>query len=204
MRIPFIRGRLVVGEDRVQFIQMTKGGSAFLLAGAIFWLAASLASIVLPLGEAINIYVFGGFSVPVVGFIIARLQRAHMNSSRQYATLSAIASAITPFCFPVLLLVAHDNPQSLPATLTVIDGAHLLVLMWLHLDYTYLLMSVAKFAVGALYIWTLHENAFLVVGAASAAVSVVGAVLVWRSSQDPLAGYRRAAGVTVQVVAFSD
>jgi hypothetical protein len=44
--------------------QMTKGGSAFLLAGAIFWLAASMGSIVLAPGAAINFYVFGGFSVP--------------------------------------------------------------------------------------------------------------------------------------------
>ena len=93
MRIPFIRGRFVIGQDRVRFTQLTKGGSAFLLAGAIFWLVASLSSIVLPLGQAINVYVFGGFSVPVVGFVIARLQGARMHSSPQYTTLAAIASA---------------------------------------------------------------------------------------------------------------
>ena len=199
MRIPFIRGRLVIGQDRVQFIQLTKGRSAFLLAGGIFWLAASLCSLALPVGQAVNVYVFGGFSVPVLGFIIARLQGSRMNSSPQYATLAAIASAITPFCFPILLLVAHDNPQMLPSTLTIIDGAHLLVLMWLHLDYTYFLAAVMKFVLGALYIWTLHTNAFLVVGLVSAAISTLSAVIVWRSSRDPVAGYRKA-GVSVQVV----
>ena len=202
MRIPFIRGRLVVGQDRVLFIQMAKGGSAFALAGAIFWLGASLSSIVLPVGQAINVYVFGGFSVPLTGFIIARLQGARMSSSPQYATLAAIASAITPFCFPVLLLVARDSPQSLPSTLTIIDGAHLLIFMWLHLDYTYFLASIAKFFVGTLYIWTLHSHALLIVGLASALISAITAVMAWRGSRDPLAGYRRA-GVKVQVVPFA-
>lgn len=199
MRIPFIRGRLVIGQDRVQFTQLTKGGSAFLLAGAVFWLAASLSSIVLPVGQAINVYVFGGFSVPILGFTIARLQGSRMSSSPQYATLAAIASAITPFCFPILLLVAHADPQSLPSTLTIIDGAHLLVFMWLHLDYSYFLAAAMKFVIGALYIWTLHAHAFLIVGLVSAAISVLSAVLVWRSSRDPLADYRKA-GVKVQVV----
>ena len=170
-----------------------------MLAGAIFWLAASLSSMALPVGQAINVYVFGGFSVPILGFTISRLQGSRMSSSPQYATLAAIASAITPFCFPILLLVAHDDPQSLPSTLTIIDGAHLLVFMWLHLDYTYFLASVMKFVLGALYIWTLHTNALLVVGLVSAAISVLSAVMVWRSSRDPLAGYRKA-GVKVQVV----
>jgi hypothetical protein len=202
MRIPFIRGRLVIGQDRVQFIQTTKGGSAFLIAGAIFWFVASISSLVLPVGQAVNVYVFGGFSVFVVGFMIARLQGARMFSSPQYATLAAIASIITPFCFPVLLLVAHDDPQLLPSTLTIIDGAHLMVFMWLHLDYTYFLASVAKFFVGAIYIWSLHTHALLIVGLASALISTIAAVMVWRSSRDPLAGYRRA-GVKVQVVPFA-
>ena len=192
----------MVGQDRVLFIQMAKGGSAFALAGAIFWLGASLSSIVLPVGQAINVYVFGGFSVPLTGFIIARLQGARMSSSPQYATLAAIASAITPFCFPVLLLVAHDNPQLLPSTLTIIDGAHLLIFMWLHLDYTYFLAAIAKFFVGTLYIWTLHSHALLIVGLASALISAITAAMAWRSSRDPLAGYR-SAGVKVEVVPFA-
>ena len=95
--------------------------------------------------------------------------------------------------------MAHDSPQLLPSTLTIIDGAHLLIFMWLHLDYTYFLASAAKFVVGALYIWTLHAHALLIVGLASALVSAVGALMVWRRSRDPLAGYRRA-GVKVEVV----
>ena len=95
--------------------------------------------------------------------------------------------------------MAHDDPQMLPSTLTIIDGAHLLVFMWLHLDYTYFLASVMKFVLGALYIWTLRTNALLVVGLVSAAISALSAVMVWHSSRDPLAGYRKA-GVKVQVV----
>ena len=58
--------------------------------------------------------------------------------------LVAIASTITSFCFPLLILIERRDPALLPVALTIIDGAHLLVLMWLQLDSAYFLAAVVE------------------------------------------------------------
>jgi hypothetical protein len=89
MRNPFVPiGAVPV--DKLAFIVATRGGSAWLYAGALFW---------------------------AVGGVTGALA--------------------TPDVWVRVLLVEPRNPALIPAALTIVDGAHLLVLMWVQLDYAY-------------------------------------------------------------------
>ena len=125
MRNPFVPAGSVPA-DRLEFIVATRGGSAWLFAGALFWAAAGLAGWLAPRDVWTRAYLYGGFSVPLVGWLVARAQRVRIPDRSSMVPLVAIASTITPFCFPLLILIQRRDPMLLPVALTVIDGAHLL------------------------------------------------------------------------------
>ena len=43
-------------------------------------------------------------------------------------------------------------PRALPGILLIADAAHLLILMWLHLDYSYFLAANIKVVMGVLFV----------------------------------------------------
>jgi Family of unknown function (DUF7010) len=170
MRNPFVRAG-VVPLDRLEFIEATRGGSAWLWAGGVYWAVAGLGGLLAEQGVWGKIYLYGGFSVPVLGWVLARLQRVQIPAKSPLVLLVAIAATITPFCFPLLILLERRDPGLLPVALTTIDGAHLLVLMWVQLDYAYFLAAVAKGVIGAVFGFALVNQAGMGVGLASSAVS---------------------------------
>jgi hypothetical protein len=112
MRNPFIPA-VAVAEDRLAFIVGTRGGSAWLLAGGLFWAVAGL-------------------------------------------------------------------------------SAHLLVLMWVQLDYSYFLAAVAKGVVASLFGFAFLHLAPAGVGAASAAVSLIAGWSVARDAPHAFRWYSQA------------
>jgi len=180
MRNPFIRGG-AVPPDRLAFIVATRGGSAWLLAGALFWAGAGVSGLLAPRVWP-KVYLYGGFSVPIVGWLFAKAQSVTVPPKSALVPLVAIAATITPFCFPLLILIERRDPALLPVALTIIDGAHLLVLMWLQLDYAYFLAAVAKGIIGATFGFMFLEQSAVGVGFASAAVSLLAAWSVYRDA----------------------
>lgn len=73
MSNPFVSAGTVTA-DRLAFIVATRGASARLLSGGLFWLVSGLAG----LGAAPEIwprvYCYAGFSVLIVGWMAARAQ----------------------------------------------------------------------------------------------------------------------------------
>ncbi len=104
MRNPFIR-RGAVPADRLAFIEATRGGSAWLWAGAFFWAAAGVSGFLMPPAVWGKVYLYGGFSVPIVGALVAKIQRVVVPPRSALVPLAAIAATITPFCFPLLILI---------------------------------------------------------------------------------------------------
>ena len=194
MRNPFIR-RGAVPADRLTFIVATRGGSAWLLAGALFWAGAGVTGLVASPDVWARAYLFGGFSVPIVGWLLARAQGVTLPPRSALVPLAAIAATITPFCFPLLLLVERRDPELLPVALTIIDGAHLLVLMWLQLDYAYFLAAVAKGVIGAAFGFLFVQHAAVGVGFASAAVSLLAGWSVDRDARNAFRLYAPNNGV---------
>lgn len=67
--------QLAVEDARLSFIADTRGGRAFLIAGAAFWLIGALLAQIAP-NVRVNWVLYGGLAVPVLGFVIAKLQGA--------------------------------------------------------------------------------------------------------------------------------
>jgi hypothetical protein len=192
MRNPFVPTG-AVAEDRLTFVVATRGGSAWLWAGGLFWTVAGLGGALAHPSVWTKLYLYGGFSVPVLGWLIARAQGVKIPRS-PYVPLVVVATAITPFCFPLLILTERMQPSLLPVALTLVDGAHLLVLMWVQLDYSYFLAAVAKGVIGSLFGFAFLQLAPVGVGAAAAVVSLLAACSVGRDAPHAFRIYGRSGG----------
>ncbi|WP_411277561.1 DUF7010 family protein [Gaiella sp.] len=187
VRIPFIPkvedlDELEVGESRFAYIAASRGGSAFLLAGSAFWLLGAFVSVVAP-ASRVDWLLYAGFAVPVLGFAIARLQGARLSSHPSYAALAVLATMTELAALPTMFFLRAEHPEVLPGILMIADGAHLLILMWLHMDYTYFVAGYAKAMLGTLFLLgVLWPESYVLQMSASGLISLVAAVLVWRDS----------------------
>lgn len=156
MRIPFIPRvadacQLGAEDARFFYIADTRGGSAFLLAGTAFWLLGALVGVVAPEAR-VEWVLYAGFAVPVRGFAIARLQGARLWGHSGYAALAVLATLTELAALPTMFFLRSEQAEVLPGDLMIADGAHLLILMWLHLDYTYFVAGNRKAVLGALFL----------------------------------------------------
>lgn len=187
MRIPFIpkvseRSDLGVEPAQFRFIADSRGGSAFLLAGACFWWAGALFSLLVP-DRRVDWLLYAGFAVPFLGVLFARLQGARLFGDLRFATLAGIATLTELAALPTMFLLRNTQPEALPAILSIADGAHLVILMWLHLDYSYFLAGNAKIVLGLTFLFTeLWADSYPPQLAVGGAVSLLAGILVWRDS----------------------
>lgn len=194
MRIPFIPKFAAVDVDaelqeRAAFITASRGGCTFLFAGALFWTIAGLVGIVAPEAISQRVYLYGGISVPVVGFLLGRALQASLPTQSRYGSLVMFASMMTVICLPLLPALEDRAPDLIAPALTIIDGAHLPILMWLHLDYSYSLAACAKIVVGLIFIHILPEYTLIGTGLASGVISLATGFFVLHASRDPLRAY---------------
>ena len=187
MRIPFIPkvaevGELGVEPARFRFITDTRGGSAFLLAGAAFWLVGAVVTFGWP-WMGIPWVLYGGLSIPVLGFVIGRAQRVALTSHPDYATLAGLATVTELAALPTMFFLRESSPEALPGVLLIADGEHLLILMWLHLDYTYFLAGMAKIVLGVLFVFgLLWPGSYPLQLGAAGLVSLIAVPFVWHDS----------------------
>ncbi|WP_405216569.1 DUF7010 family protein [Agrococcus sp. Ld7] len=180
-------------DARLRFTADSKGGSAFLFAGAAFWLIGALVSLTLP-AMRVEWMLYAGLAVPVLGLLIARLQGARLGGHPGYASLVGFATITELAALPTMFYLRGDHPEALPGVFLVADGAHLLILMWLHLDYTYFLAGLGKAILGSLFLFgVLWDGSYPLQMLAGGVISLVAACFVWRDSGRTLALYLRAA-----------
>lgn len=196
MRIPFIArvddvSELGIEPARFGYIRDTRGGSGFLVAGAAFWWVGALVSALWP-GAAVAWVLYAGPGVPVVGWLICRLQGARISGHPVHSSLAGVAVLTELAALPTMFFLRDTHPEALPGILLIADGAHLLVLMWLHLDYTYFLAANLKVVLGVVFLfggpWPGSYPPQLLVGGA---ISAAAAVLVWRDSSRTRSLYLR-------------
>jgi len=117
VRIPFVAevakvGELGVEQPRFRFITDTRGGSAFLLAGASFWLVGAVVTLVWP-GVGVQWVLYAGLSVPILGVAIGRDQRAV--SSSRLCCAKGVVDQIAP-------LPVRSVPDYVGRNATELDG----------------------------------------------------------------------------------
>lgn len=196
MWIPFLGkvddpAELGVESGQFRYIADSRGGSAFLLAGAAFWLVGAVVCLLVP-GLRIEWVLYAGLSVPLVGLVISRLQRAGLLRDPRYAALAGIAAITELAALPTMFFLRESHSEALPAILMISDGAHLLILMWLHLDYTYFLAGNLKIVLGLLFLFSsAWFDSYPPQLAASGAISLAAALLVWRDSSRTASLYVR-------------
>ena len=195
MRIPFIKRvedpAKLIPKDREDFIRSTKGGSAFLLAGGTFWLIGALISSVAP-DIKIPFIIWGGLSVPVLGFVYGTLQGARFLTRSQYTALAAIAPVLEVAAVPIMLFLKDLRPDALPGVLMIPAGAHLLVYMWLHMDYAYYIAANVLVLAGMLFLFgVVFAGSYPIQMLVAGVASIVPAFIVWRDSSRTLELYRK-------------
>jgi len=196
VRIPFIAkvaeaSELGVEQARFRFITETRGGSAFLLAGSAFWLFGAVVAIMWP-DARVEWVLYAGLAVPILGFAIARVQRVKLFGHPGYATLAGLATMTELSALPAMFFLRESAPEALPGVLLIADGAHLLILMWLHLDYTYFLAANAKIVLGVLFLFGgLWPDSYPMQLGAAGLISLVAVPFVWRDSGRTMRLYLR-------------
>lgn len=187
MRIPFIPKvndieELRLSEDLFKYIRATKAGSSLIFAGALFWLVAALIGATRPEWQ-LNYIIYGGLSVPFMGLMIAKAQGAKLFTNARYDSLAAFAVLTELVALPVMIFLKDSQPEVLPLILMLMDGAHLVVYMWLHLDYYYFLAANAKIVIACLFMFgVIDANPYTYAVLASGITSVLLASLAWRDS----------------------
>lgn len=189
MKIPFTTKDISVTEERFEFIKNTKGGSSGIFAGAIFWLLAVVISSIAPKEVAANFYIFGGIVViPVGSSLILKMMGGKMEKS-SYNSLIIISNMLFAFLYPLLLIIGASNLNYIPAAVAIINGAHLLVFMWIHYEFLHCIMAVVSLLVGCLFIFYIPQYAFRGVGLINLVVNLIFGFLVFRSTTTPLKQY---------------
>jgi len=84
----------------------------------------------------------------------SRLQRARLGANARYAALARIATVTELTALPTMFLLRESHPDALPAILLIADGAHLLILTRLHLDFIYFLAGNLKVVLGLVFLFT--------------------------------------------------
>jgi hypothetical protein len=190
MRIPFLKREITIEQERLNFIRDSHGGSAMLFAGGTFWLIAGIVAMCAPSSITANVYLYGGVVVPILGFIIARILHSNLMQRSKYTSLVILASGITTYGLPILFLVNKYDPLLIAPVLAILNGGHLLILMWIHLDYIYFLVALAELIVGITFIFTFPTLAPVYVGLSLGVVSIFSGVLVYITSKNPLKDYK--------------
>jgi hypothetical protein len=189
MRIPFLKKEITVEQDRLNFIRHSHGGSAMLLSGGIFWLIAGIIAMNATPTITANVYLYGGMIVPILGFIIAKLLQSDLMQPSKYTSLVILASGITTYGMPILFLVNKYNPLLIAPVLAILNGGHLFILMWIHLDYIYFLLALAELIVGITFIFSFPAVAPVYVGLLLGLISIFAGIFVYIASKNPLKGY---------------
>lgn len=190
MRIPFLKKNITITSERYQFIKETRGGSFMLFAGAIYWYVSFVTISIAPLKIGNIVYTYGGILIPIIGFVILKIQNLKMPKKNQYTWLVIFSSLITPFCFPVLILIGKYDMRLVPPAIAIINGAHLLILMWIHLDYIYAIISMIYLIIGITFMFYLQQFAIVYVGLLCSILSTLSGTIIYFTSKKPLKGYK--------------
>jgi hypothetical protein len=101
-----------------------------------------------------------------------------------------LASGITTYGLPILFLVNKYDPLLIAPVLAILNGGHLLILMWIHLDYIYFLVALAELIAGITFIFIFPTLAPICVGLLLGLVSIFAGIVVYINSKNPLKDYK--------------
>ena len=188
MRIPFVPKNVMIHKDRYEFIQQYRGGGFMQIASSIYWLLAFILTYFLDKPILTNYYIFGGFIIPIVGYVTYKLLQLKA-APNQYTSLVGFASAITACCFPILLLIRDYDLQMILPVLCIISSSHLLILGWVHLDYLYMIKTAIGVCLGMAFIFSVPSEYIHFICLIYGFITLLFGVIIHVASKTPLKGY---------------
>lgn len=189
MRIPFLPKEISIQQDRFDFIKESRGGGFMLIAGSIFWFLSFALTYILKQNQIENFYIYGGLSVPILGYIFSKLLRLKF-SQNQYRSLVAFSSGITVCCLPILFIIKDLNSNLILPILCIINASHLLILCWVHLDYLYAILVAFGVYIGILFIYSIPYQYTHFIGLIWGIISLCLGVYIHINTKNPLQGYK--------------
>lgn len=190
MRIPFIKREITVSQSRIDFVRNTRAGSPMVIAGGIYWAVAGFVALLVTPKASSFVFIYGGIIIPFLGFLIAKLLNVSLLQRSDYTSLTVLSSMFVPFCIPILFLASRYNPSVVAPTLAVLNGAHFLIMMWIHLDYIFFLLADFQLIIGILFLFTFPSVAPVAVSFISASVTLFSGIILYFTSMSPLRGYK--------------
>lgn len=183
MRVPYLKQNTSIREDRLSYITNTCGGSTGVYGGAVFWLVASLLSLFTSRYIATSFYIFGGaILVPVLSAQLLKMKKKPKVSG-EYLHLTIISNLIFAALYPIAYIMQNKIPDYIPIAVALFNAAHLLVFMWIHLEFLYCLLVGGYFIISMAFIFLFPQFTFHYLGFVLCIVNLAFAVLIERSAR---------------------
>ncbi|KNY26160.1 DUF7010 family protein [Pseudobacteroides cellulosolvens] len=183
MRVPYLKQGIKVKKERLEYIKNTCGGSTGLYSGALFWLMASIISLFCSKYISTSFYIFGGaILVPVLSTSLLKFKKKK-KAAGEYLHLTIISNMIFVALYPIAYVMQNKLPEYIPMVVALINAAHLLVFMWIHLEFLYCILVGVYFSLSIVFIFIFQQYMFNYMGFALCIVNLVFAVIIDKSSQ---------------------
>lgn len=145
-----------------EIIKEAKKGSAFLYAGAMYWLMMGLLSLFIESDQLLALcYLVGLGSIFPLAILISRLLQANLFSKNPLGELSGITGGIQAFYLLIWIILYIENYQLLPMAIGVLAASHFLPYIWIYNSKTYGYFTVLTAAVSLIFGYIFIEQAFI-------------------------------------------
>ncbi|SFB04490.1 MULTISPECIES: hypothetical protein [unclassified Bacillus (in: firmicutes)] len=120
-----------------------QNGYPMFIAGIVFWLCAGLASFFLAEKVLVWVYVFGVGLVFPLGILVSKVLKINFLATHNpLSVIGGLVGGIQIFFAPLVILVAYEQPGSMPFVVGVLTGAHFLPYVAIYQSKAYLFQTV--------------------------------------------------------------
>jgi hypothetical protein len=183
LRVPYLKQNIKITESRIEYIKNTCGGSTGLYSGAFFWLVASIISLLCSQYISTSFYIFGGaILVPVLSTRILSLKKKK-KAGGEYLHLTIISNMIFIVLYPIVYVLQNQLPTYIPTVVALINAAHLLIFMWIYLEFLYCILVGGYFVVSMLFIFFFTQYMYNYLGFVLCIINLIFAVIIERNAK---------------------
>jgi hypothetical protein len=183
LRVPYLKETYKISKERLDYIVNTCGGSTGVYAGAAFWLIASFISLFASKYIATSFYIFGGaIIVPVLSIQLLKIKNKN-KADGEYQSLTIISNMAFIIFYPIALIVQQQIPEYVPIVIALINASHLLIFMWIHMEFLYCILVGLYFIVSMGFVFIAPDYIFNYLGFVLCVINLIFAILIEKSSK---------------------
>lgn len=182
MKVPYLKNNELVSSERVNYIKNTCGGSTGIYSGALFWLMGSIVSLFSSQYVSTSFYIFGGaILVPILSVQLLKLKKKDKVDG-EYLSLTIISNMAFIVAYPIVFVIQQQIPNYVPVIIALINAVHLLVFMWIHMEFLYCILTVIYSIVSMLFILYAPNLIFNYLGFVLCFINIIFAILIEKNA----------------------